>query len=440
MQEYLVNRPDEATMERLLNIHTVDVAGVVLRLAWQVGLLRDEITNLTWDQVDFESFQIHLPDRTVPIGETLADYLRTVHKRWTFVIGDPANNYVVWSDRYHKQMQPQAISRIVRKALDEGGQTEVRLIDLRHDYVIRQLERYDWAYVARITGTEIRSLQLHFAQHLPDGKAGPKHIDKSDEIDEFRLWKILQAEKDTPAGLALWLTWSMGLSATTIVFLTWDQVDFDRNVLWLPEGDIPMTTAVSQLLKKRYKIRAGDPHVLLSAEAKRPLDIYRLSRIVRTALIRGGMETWTLRDLWLARGENRWSQAVLGKIKQDGPVTRKEVMELFGLSKYSAYQRLHRMVNKRLLIRVGCKYYLPGSVVPPEQQSETIYNYLKTEGFACRQDLADILHIGTKQCGILLKREVESGKLVRSAQRYYLKDSQSFTVASGSLYQIDSTQ
>ena len=68
MQEYLVNRPDEATMERLLNIHTVDVAGVVLRLAWQVGLLRDEITNLTWDQVDFESFQIHLPDRTVPIG------------------------------------------------------------------------------------------------------------------------------------------------------------------------------------------------------------------------------------------------------------------------------------------------------------------------------------------------------------------------------------
>lgn len=231
-----------------------------------------------------------------------------------------------------------------------------------------------------------------------------------------------------------------GLSATTIVFLTWDQVDFDRNVLWLPEGDIPMTTAVSQLLKKRYKIRAGDPHVLLSAEAKRPLDIYRLSRIVRTALIRGGMETWTLRDLWLARGENRWSQAVLGKIKQDGPVTRKEVMELLGLSKYSAYQRLHRMVNKRLLIRVGCKYYLPGSVVPPEQQSETIYNYLKTEGFACKQDLADILHIGTKQCGILLKREVESGKLVRIAQRYYLKDSQSFTVASGSLYQIDSTQ
>lgn len=58
-----------------LNIHTVDVAGVVLRLAWQVRAAARRNLNLTWDQVDFESFQIHLPDRTVPRGETLADYL-----------------------------------------------------------------------------------------------------------------------------------------------------------------------------------------------------------------------------------------------------------------------------------------------------------------------------------------------------------------------------
>ena len=102
---------------------------------------------------------------------------------------------------------------------------------------------------------------------------------------------------------------------------------------------------------------------------------------------------------------------------------RKEVMELFGLSKFSAYQRLRRMVDKGLLIRVGCRYYLPGSVVPPERQSEVIRDYLRAEGFACRQDLAAALHIGAKQCGLLLRREVKSGRLVRIAQRYYLKDS-----------------
>lgn len=184
-----------------------------------------------------------------------------------------------------------------------------------------------------------------------------------------------------------------------------------------------MTATVAQLLKKRYEIRTEDPHVLLSAEARRPMDISRLSRITRAALIRGGMEMWTLRDLWLARGENRWEQAVLEKIQRDGPIMRKEVMELFGLSKFSAYQRLRRMVDKGLLIRVGCRYYLPGSVVPPERQSEVIRDYLRAEGFACRQDLAAALHIGAKQCGLLLRREVESGRLVRIAQRYYLKDS-----------------
>ena len=106
MREFLVNRPDAAAMERILENHTSDAVGVVLRLAWQAGLLRDEITNLTWDQVDFERGQILLPARTVPVDGTVIDYLRAAHKRWAFVIGDPANNCVVWSDRYHKQMQP----------------------------------------------------------------------------------------------------------------------------------------------------------------------------------------------------------------------------------------------------------------------------------------------------------------------------------------------
>lgn len=110
----------------------------------------------------------------------------------------------------------------------------MRLVDLRHDYIIRQLEQHDWSYVARITGMEIRSLQLHFAQYLPNGRAGPKHSEKSGDIDEFKLWKILQAEKDTPAGLVLWLTWSMGLTAKNIVSLTWDQVDLEKNLIHLP--------------------------------------------------------------------------------------------------------------------------------------------------------------------------------------------------------------
>ena len=53
MQEYVVNRPDEGAMEQALRENPGNAAGTVLRLAWQAGLLRDEIQHLTWEQVDF---------------------------------------------------------------------------------------------------------------------------------------------------------------------------------------------------------------------------------------------------------------------------------------------------------------------------------------------------------------------------------------------------
>ena len=127
MREFFVNRPDTAAMERLLGSHASDAAGVAVRLAWQAGLLRDEITNLTWDQVDFERNQLQLPARTIPITQMLADYLRSVYRKWTFLTGNSTNNCVICSDRYHKQMQPQAISRIARRVLDEVGQNHIPL-------------------------------------------------------------------------------------------------------------------------------------------------------------------------------------------------------------------------------------------------------------------------------------------------------------------------
>ena len=53
MQEYVVNRPDEGAMDRILKQNFYNAAGVILRLAWQAGLLRDEIQHLTWAQIDF---------------------------------------------------------------------------------------------------------------------------------------------------------------------------------------------------------------------------------------------------------------------------------------------------------------------------------------------------------------------------------------------------
>ena len=89
-------------------------------------------------------------------------------------------------------------------------------------------------------------------------------------------------------------------------------------------------------------------------------------------------------------------------IRRSGPITRSQIMELYGQTKSAAYQRLRAMLDKGLLVRVGYKYYLPDSVVPPERQQEALYEYLKKEGFACRKDITTTLQIETEQCSALL--------------------------------------
>ena len=71
MQDYVVNRPDEGAMRQVLKESGSSAVGAILRLAWQAGLLREEIQQLTWEQVDFLDQTIVLPDRSVPISEEL---------------------------------------------------------------------------------------------------------------------------------------------------------------------------------------------------------------------------------------------------------------------------------------------------------------------------------------------------------------------------------
>lgn len=88
---------------------------------------------------------------------------------------------------------------------------------------------------------------------------------------------MLQAERGTPAGLALWLTWQLGLQAQEIISLTWDQVDFSKDALRFEDRELPLTNAVRRILEDtRRKRRSGDPpQVLLTERSRKPLDLPR---------------------------------------------------------------------------------------------------------------------------------------------------------------------
>lgn len=420
MREYLVHRPDAAAMAQLLAEHTGDATGMILRLAWWQGLLREEIVNLTWGQVSLLDRHLALPDRTVPLEAEMRPYLESMREQ-----GRAVSPYVVVSQRYGKQMQPESVSRVIRKALSSVGQSDVRLIDLRHDYVIRQLQDHDWTYVSRITGLTIPGLQVHFSEYLPhkDRSTRAERI-PDQQVDEFKLWKVLQSEKNTAAGLAMWMSWQMGLQVRELVELTWDQVDWARGTLRLITRDVPITSAVRRLLEDTYAARqAGeDAHVLLSVQSRKPVDVQRLSKLVRSALIRGGMDHVTLRDLRRDEGRLQEEALILAQVRERGPVDRGGVMETLGLSKTAVYTRLRRMTEERKLVRVGSKYYLPGTVVPPEEHDAAIRAYLVREGFAYRKDIAELLRVESTQCTVILRHLVAAGTLVQVKQKYYLKE------------------
>lgn len=409
-----VRQPDREALEALLARHPADLTGLVLRLAWRQGLSREEIVSLQWAQVDFQSGQLYLPDRTLPLDPDTAACLAARYEH-----GGAESPNAVTSDKFRRPLRPESASRVARTALDEAGLTAVQLKDLRRDFVVRQLAEHDWPHAVRVSGLSVTTYQTRFAGEAPRRRR-PARSARS--FDEFRLWQILQKEDDSAAGLALWMSWQMGVSATDLAALTWDRVDLAAGVLRLPGGEVPLTNAVRRLLERARSARApgDDPHVLLSPRSRRPMDLARLSRLVQTALIRGGLEDVTLRDIRAAGERREDDRALLEHARVHGAVTRRDAMRLLGLSDTAAYARLHRLAEAGELEAVGKKYYLPGTVVPEDRQWEAVSAYLREAGFAYCQDLARVLRVSRRKTAAVLRRMVADGRLTQFEKRYYL--------------------
>lgn len=413
---------DRGALKQLLAKQTGTAEELILRLAWQQGLARDEIQRLTWADVALEEGQLRLPDRVIPLEADCRDCLERRQERLGRV-----SPFVVISDRRCRPMPPESISRLARTALNGAGMPDVTMGDLRRDFIIRQLESHDWPYAARVSGIAVPTLHAQFAKYRPTEKRPEPAAERetAQQIDEFLLWKVLQAEGDSPVGLALWMSWKLGMQVREIVALTWEQVDLDRELICLEDREIPAGATLHRLLKAVRDRRSpgADPHVLLTPRSGRPIDQPRLSKIVRTALIRGGLENVTLGDLCREEKRSDEDARLLNLVAERGKLSRGDIMELLGLSKVAAYERLKRLTGSGELVRVGGKYYPAGKVVPPEEHYAVIRAYLEENGAAYRQDLAGLLRIGPRQCGLILRRMVADGQLVQTGQRYRLPDS-----------------
>lgn len=348
MGKITFNRPDEPAMVRLLADERHTAAGIILRLAWKQGLTREEMQRLTWADIAPDEGGIHLPDRTVPLEEETASCLLD---RYAFL--DGVTPYVVVSDRRRQQMPRESISRLARQALDRAGIASISLMDLRHDFIIRQLEAHDWPYVARISGIAVHTLYATFSDYLP--RTQPAPAEDPPEAYAFLLWKVLQSQGSSLVGLALWLGWKLGMQAREILALTWSQVDLDQGVIHLPDRDLSLGVTLRRLLRETWNRRCldDDPHVLLSPNSRRPVDQPRLSKLVRTALIRGGIEHVGLGDLCRQERREVDNARLLELAESQDAITRRDAMSLLNLSEAAAYERLRQLTVQGRLVRVG---------------------------------------------------------------------------------------
>lgn len=414
---YTFKRPDPAAMERILTQFPYSPEGAILRLAWLEGLSREEIAALTWDQVQFEGNALTLPDRTVPLAPSAEDCLRERYR--LYAQRDP---HVIISDRYQRPMPPESVSRLARTALDTEGQ-KVSLKDLRQDFVIRQLQTHDWTYAARVSGMAVSTLRDAFSPYLTKPAAPENPLAQRDEA-EYLLWRVIQQEGSSPAGLALWMGWKLQMQPGEIASLTWEQVDFDQNLIRLPDRTVSMGSRLRRLLLDAWDRRKdpAEPRVFTAPTTGRPMDLSRLTTVTRTALIRGGLEHVNLRNLhtWVRQGDR--AQLLMAQAEEQGWLTREAVMERLGVSKSTARQYLLELREAGRLVRVGTRYYPAGAVADPDDHLDIIRAYLQEHGTGRRQDFIRLLGLEPEQGTLLLRRLTDRGELVLTGRHYTLPE------------------
>ncbi|MBR1660479.1 MAG: winged helix-turn-helix transcriptional regulator [Oscillospiraceae bacterium] len=405
--------PDPSAMERLMARHDGDLTGLVLRLAWREGLKRAEIAALTWGQVDLEEALLRLPDREVPLEAETAQFLRRRMERG-------GRGHVAVSDRLRRPAAPETLSRLAREALDEAGLEETDLRDLRWDFIRRQLETHDWTHVLRIAGLSVATyrevLSPLFQRKAPSRPKG------AEAADEYRIWRIMQTGRGGPETLALWLVQQQGMALRRIAELTWADVDLDAGTV----DGAPATQGLRRVLESE-RLRRGpddDPHVILSPRSRKPMNVQQLSALLRTVLIRGGVEDLSAVDIRRGAARGTEDARVLEYIAARGSITTAEAATLLGLDPGAARRRLAMLTERGTLVRVGARCYAADRTPAPEEHRAIILEQMALYGSLRSRDAAEVLNIAPRQAGALLRAMAAEGLICREegGKRYVLPD------------------
>ena len=416
-------RPDERALQSYLEHERHSTKGLILRLAWREGLSREEICALQWPQVDFEEMYLRLPSRNIPLEEETAVCLRQFH---TLYGAD--SPFVVVSDWTGAPIVPQYVSRVASTALKEAGMPDLKLRDLRADYITRQFETHDWPYALQVTGLSIVTYRQKFAERSKERDASVfEPVTRDRGAEERALEKLLHGQRADAATVALWLTKDAGLRLGEIVALTWEQVDLARGVLLSKDGELPLSDELRDILAELRAARLpdDDPHVLLSPQARKPYPVFRLSALVRDALIHAGIDGARLTDFHTRKQREDDRAAIMEYVAQHGSISREELCALLSIKKGAAYYRLQTLMEDGTLVPRNGRYYPSEALVSADDSIDAILRCANGHkgGAISVDEAAGLLHTGKRKAQRILSGMVRDGYLFMNydTQAYMLR-------------------
>ena len=413
-------RLDENTvteLEKLLAAEPCSGAGVILRLAWRAGLMRDEIHALQWKQVDFERALLRLPDRDVPMDEDLMRCLR----QWQTLCGQ-YSPYVIVSEHKRTHMLPESISRLARSALDRAGLTGVRLADLHYNYILRQSAQQGWQEALRTSGLSIatyrgRPRYKNARSSAKAKKASSPALPHGEKNERERLQAVLKENRLSPAGLALWLYCDTGLQYTEISSLTWEQVDLEHHLLHLADRDEPLSAELVSLLCEVLETRGpvSETHVLLSPHARKPIPRARLSNLTKELLAKNGLDPDLPARLRSNGTRESRQRRLLAYAARHGGISLRAAMELLGLTENAARELLTQLTAEGQLTRDHPVYRPVGAETTAAQRESRIRAVLAEHGPCSARALSERLGMAPRMIQRALEPMLARGEIAKEA-------------------------
>lgn len=406
-------------IEELLASEPCSGAGVVLRLAWRAGLMREEIVSLTWDKVDFEHALLHLSDRSVPMDEDLTRCLR----QWQTRCGS-LGPYVAVSLHKRTHMRPESISCLARNTLNRAGLRKVRLADLHYNYILRRSAQEGWQDALRTSGLTLgiyrRSDKYKTAREAARAKkkSSPPSPPLDEQTTRERLDAVLEANRLAPAAVALRLSRETGAQYDELVALTLNELDLSVGALHIGSRSLPLCRETVELLREFCAQRQpdDDPHLFLSPNSRKPYPTHRLSILMRELLVQGGLDDLLPRMLRAdaeAAARERQKEQLRERIAHSGRLTAAECAEELDITPNTAMGLLEELCADGTLMRDRGIYFPAGTGTIAQQREKAVRDYLAQHGPCGAQEMSEALGMSVRMIQRLIMPLCERGEIAR---------------------------